>query len=203
VLVCTALPKPAICAALIAKLADKHTVIAPDFAPFLASHLRPKTATPRKAMGAGDIHALGKASNYDRIPLVGHDIGLMVLTAYVPRKYLRVTRVLCGGRSCPASRLESTCSAAPISGTSISSGKTPLALVTAAERIYLEHFLERFCRRSREIRVRGRPQILPNDMPGRSHEGRHGSFPARSERRGGFCRSGQNQLSMPDAGAVG
>src|SRR5438552_11442482 len=61
---------------LIAKLADRHTVIAPDLRGFGQSSA-PGEGYSKKAM-AQDIHALVKSLNYDRIRLVGHDIGLMV-----------------------------------------------------------------------------------------------------------------------------
>ena len=65
---------------LIAKLADKHTVIAPDLRGFGESSAPSEGYT--KAAMAQDIHALMKSLKYDRIRLVGHDIGLMVAYAY-------------------------------------------------------------------------------------------------------------------------
>src|SRR5512140_3063847 len=65
---------------LIAKLADKHTVIAPDLRGFGQSSAPPDGYT--KAAMAQDIHALVKKLGYDHIRLVGHDIGLMVAYAY-------------------------------------------------------------------------------------------------------------------------
>ena len=65
---------------LIAKLADKHTVIAPDLRGFGESSA-PSDGYTKAAM-AQDIHALVKSLKYDRIRLVGHDIGLMVAYAY-------------------------------------------------------------------------------------------------------------------------
>ena len=65
---------------LIAKLSDKHTVIAPDLRGFGQSST-PEGGYTKKAM-AQDIHALVKSLKYDRIRLVGHDIGLMVAYAY-------------------------------------------------------------------------------------------------------------------------
>src|ERR1700722_15213196 len=65
---------------LIAKLADRHTVIAPDLRGFGQSAAPPDGYT--KTAMAQDIHALVKSLNYGRIRLVGHDIGLMVAYAY-------------------------------------------------------------------------------------------------------------------------
>src|SRR5467141_3745908 len=68
---------------LIAKLADKHTVIAPDLRGFGQSSAPADGYT--KAAMAQDIHALVKSLKYDRIRLVGHDIGLMVAYASAAR----------------------------------------------------------------------------------------------------------------------
>src|SRR6202051_1428991 len=59
---------------LIAKLADKHTVIAPDLRGFGQSSAPADGYT--KAAMARDIHALVKNLKYDRIRLAGPDIGL-------------------------------------------------------------------------------------------------------------------------------
>src|SRR5258708_37348985 len=77
---------------LIAKLADKHTVIAPDMRGFGESSAPPDGYT--KAAMARDIHALVKGLNYDRIRLVGHDIGLMVAYAYAAQYPTEVDRLV-------------------------------------------------------------------------------------------------------------
>ncbi len=58
---------------LIAKLSDKHTVIAPDLRGFGQSSAPADGYT--KAAMAQDIHALVKSLDYDRIRLVGHISG--------------------------------------------------------------------------------------------------------------------------------
>src|SRR5467141_3187446 len=68
---------------LITKLSDKHTVIAPDLRGFGQSSA-PSDGYTKTAM-AQDIHALVKSLKYDRIRLVGHDIGLMVAYASAAR----------------------------------------------------------------------------------------------------------------------
>jgi len=107
---------------LIAKLADKHTVIAPDLRGFGQSSAPADGYT--KAAMAQDIHALVKSLHYDRIRLVGHDIGLMVAYAYAAQYPAEVDRIVL---------MEAHFY-----------GKTPLALVTGRERIYLEHFWNDF-----------------------------------------------------------
>jgi pimeloyl-ACP methyl ester carboxylesterase len=58
---------------LIAKLSDKYTVIAPDLRGFGES-AAPADGYTKVAM-AGDIHALMKSLNHDRIRLVGQISG--------------------------------------------------------------------------------------------------------------------------------
>ncbi len=77
---------------LIAKLADKHTVIAPDLRGFGES-AAPEDGYTKAAM-ARDIHALVKNLKYDRIRLVGHDIGLMVAYAYAAQYPDEVDRLV-------------------------------------------------------------------------------------------------------------
>ncbi len=86
---------------LIAKLADKHTVIAPDLRGFGQS-AAPADGYTKAAM-AQDIHALVKSLKYDRIRLVGHDIGLMVAYAYAAQYPGEVDRAGADG-SLPARR---------------------------------------------------------------------------------------------------
>ena len=77
---------------LIARLSDKHTVIAPDLRGFGQSSA-PEGGYTKKAM-AQDIHALVKSLKYDRIRLVGHDIGLMVAYAYAAQYPSEVDRIV-------------------------------------------------------------------------------------------------------------
>src|SRR6478735_5290783 len=77
---------------LIAKLADTHTVIAPDLRGFGESSAPADGYT--KAAMAQDIHALVKSLKYDRIRLVGHDIGLMVAYAYAAQYPNEVDRIV-------------------------------------------------------------------------------------------------------------
>src|SRR5258707_8682253 len=77
---------------LIAKLADTHTVIAPDLRGFGESSA-PEDGYTKKAM-AQDIRALSKSLGYDHIRLVGHDIGLMVAYAYAAQYPDEVDRLV-------------------------------------------------------------------------------------------------------------
>src|ERR1700730_17715318 len=127
---------------LIAKLADKHTVIAPDLRGFGQSSA-PADGYAKAAM-AQDIHALVKNLKYDRIRLVGHDIGLMVAYAYAAQYPAEVDRVVLMEAFLPGVGewnnvflLRDLCHFHFF-------GKTPLALVTGRERIYLGHFWNDF-----------------------------------------------------------
>jgi len=127
---------------LIAKLSDKHTVIAPDLRGFGQSSAPADGYT--KAAMAQDIHELMKSLKCDHIRLVGHDIGLMVAYAYAAQYPGEVDRLVL---------ME-----AFLSGVGDWNnvfllrdlwhfhfyGETPLALVTGRERIYLEHFWNDF-----------------------------------------------------------
>jgi pimeloyl-ACP methyl ester carboxylesterase len=57
-----------------------YTIIAPDMRG-LGESSRPATGYDKKTI-AGDIHELVKSLGYEKIHLVGHDIGLMVAYAY-------------------------------------------------------------------------------------------------------------------------
>src|ERR1700716_21781 len=127
---------------LIEKLADKHTVIAPDLRGFGES-AAPLDGYTKAAM-AQDIHALVKSLSYDRIRLVGHDIGLMVAYAYAAQYPTEVDRLVLMEAFLPG--------VGDWNGVFLLRdlwhfhffGTTPLALVTGRERIYLEHFWNDF-----------------------------------------------------------
>ena len=127
---------------LIAKLADKHTVIAPDLRGFGQSSAPADGYT--KAAMARDILALVKSLDYDHIRLVGHDIGLMVAYAYAAQYPAEVDRLVLMEAFLPG--------VGDWNGVFLLRdlwhfhfyGKTPLALVTGRERIYLEHFWNDF-----------------------------------------------------------
>jgi pimeloyl-ACP methyl ester carboxylesterase len=127
---------------LIAKLADKHTVIAPDLRGF------GKSAAPAdgytKAAMARDIHALVKNLKYGRIRLVGHDIGLMVAYAYAAQYPAEVDRLVLMEAFLPGVGEWNNVFLLRDLWHFHFYGKTPLALVTGRERIYLEHFWNDF-----------------------------------------------------------
>ena len=127
---------------LIAKLADKHTVIAPDLRGFGQS-AAPEDGYTKAAM-ARDIHALVKSLGYGRIRLVGHDIGLMVAYAYAAQYPDDVDRLVLMEAFLPGVGDWNSVFLLRDLWHFHFYGKTPLALVTGRERIYLEHFWNDF-----------------------------------------------------------
>jgi pimeloyl-ACP methyl ester carboxylesterase len=127
---------------LIAKLADRHTVIAPDLRGFGESSAPPDGYT--KAAMAQDIHALVKSLNFDHIRLVGHDIGLMVAYAYAAQYPSEVDRLVLMEAFLPGVGNWNSVFLLRDLWHFHFYGKTPLALVTGRERIYLDHFWNDF-----------------------------------------------------------
>jgi pimeloyl-ACP methyl ester carboxylesterase len=127
---------------LIAKLSDKHTVIAPDLRGFGQSSA-PSDGYTKVGM-AQDIHALVKSLKYDRIRLVGHDIGLMVAYAYAAQYPGEVERLVLMEAFLPGVGDWNSVFLLRDLWHFHFYGKTPLALVTGRERIYLEHFWNDF-----------------------------------------------------------
>lgn len=127
---------------LIAKLAEKHTVIAPDLRGFGQSSAPADGYT--KAAMARDIHALVKNLKYDHIRLVGHDIGLMVAYAYAAQYPVEVDRVVLMEAFLPGVGEWNNVFLLRDLWHFHFFGKTPLALVTGRERIYLDHFWNDF-----------------------------------------------------------
>src|ERR1700686_1500825 len=127
---------------LIAKLADKHAVIAPDLRGFGQS-AAPEDGYTKAAM-ARDIHALVKSLGYGRIRLVGHDIGLMVAYAYAAQYPDDVDRLVLMEAFLPGVGDWNSVFLLRDLWHFHFYGKTPLALVTGGERIYLEHFWNDF-----------------------------------------------------------
>jgi pimeloyl-ACP methyl ester carboxylesterase len=127
---------------LIAELSDKHTVIAPDLRGFGQSSA-PSDGYTKAAM-ARDIHALAKSLNCDRIRLVGHDIGLMVAYAYAAQYPGDVERLVLMEAFLPGVGNWNSVFLLRDLWHFHFYGKTPLALVTGRERIYLEHFWNDF-----------------------------------------------------------
>jgi pimeloyl-ACP methyl ester carboxylesterase/quercetin dioxygenase-like cupin family protein len=136
---------------LIAALGDRHAVVAPDLRGAGGSD-KPETGYDKKTL-AKDIHALVQLLGYQKVKLVGHDIGLMVAYAYAAQYPTEVESIALMDAFLPGVRTA-------FSGPGVGAwkdvwlvrdlwhfhfyGETPLKLVSGRERIYLEHFWNDF-----------------------------------------------------------
>ena len=181
---------------LIAKLADKHTVIAPDLRGFGQSSAPPDGYA--KAAMAQDIHALVKKLGYDHIRLVGHDIGLMVAYAYAAQYPTEVDRLVLMEAFLPGVGDWNSVFLLRDLWHFHFYGKTPLALVTGRERTYLDHFWNDFAadpnkslsEKDREFYARAYAQ--PGHMAAGMEVFR--AFPGDAE---DFARFAKTKLTMP------
>src|SRR5712664_2304310 len=127
---------------LVPKLATSHTVIAPDL------RGAGQSSTPAdgytKAAMARDIHALTQKLGYERIRIVGHDIGLMVAYAFAAQYPDEVDRIVLMDAFLPGVGKWRDVWLMRDLWHFHFYGKTPLALVHGRERIYFEHFWNDF-----------------------------------------------------------
>ncbi len=123
-------------------LANQHTVIAPDLRGFGKSDA-PEGGYTKKQM-AQDIHALVKSLGFSKVKIVGHDIGLMVAYAYAAQYPAEVDRIVLMDAFLPGVGDWKNVWLLRDLWHFHFYGKTPLALVTGRERIYLEHFWNDF-----------------------------------------------------------
>jgi pimeloyl-ACP methyl ester carboxylesterase len=127
---------------LIPELAATHTVIAPDLRGAGQSAMPPGGYT--KAEMAKDIHALAQKLGFEKIRLVGHDIGLMVAYAYAAQYPNEVDRIVLMDAFLPGVGNWRDVWLMRDLWHFHFYGKTPLALVHGRERIYFEHFWNDF-----------------------------------------------------------
>ncbi len=127
---------------LITQLASNHTVVAPDLRGAGQSS-KPAGGYTKKEM-AQDIHALARELGYERIQIVGHDIGLMVAYAYAAQYPNEVERIALMDAFLPGVGNWSDVWLMRDLWHFHFYGKTPLALVHGRERIYFEHFWNDF-----------------------------------------------------------
>src|SRR3989454_11959196 len=73
-------------------LAERHTVVVPDLRGAGGS-AKPASGYAKKTM-AVDIHELTRSLRFDRVSIVGHDIGLMVAYAYAAQFPQTAARVI-------------------------------------------------------------------------------------------------------------
>ena len=127
---------------LMTELARTRTVIAPDLRGIGQSSIPADGYT--KAVMAQDIHALVHSLGYQRIRLVGHDIGLMVAYAYAAQYPSEVDRIVLMDAFLPGVGNWRDVWLLRDLWHFHFYGETPLALVNGRERIYFEHFWNDF-----------------------------------------------------------
>jgi pimeloyl-ACP methyl ester carboxylesterase len=127
---------------LMPSLAKTRTVIAPDLRGAGQSSAPADGYT--KAAMAQDIHALVRSLGYERIKIVGHDIGLMVAYAYAAQYPDDVESIVLMDAFLPGVGNWRDVWLMRDLWHFHFYGETPLALVAGRERIYLEHFWNDF-----------------------------------------------------------
>jgi pimeloyl-ACP methyl ester carboxylesterase len=127
---------------LMRELGKTHTVIAPDL------RGAGQSATPAggytKAVMAQDIHALVTSLGFQKVEIVGHDIGLMVAYAYAAQYPAEVSRIVLMDAFLPGIGDWKSVWLMRDLWHFHFYGETPLALVKGRERTYFEHFWNDF-----------------------------------------------------------
>jgi pimeloyl-ACP methyl ester carboxylesterase len=181
---------------LIPELEGKHTVIAPDL------RGAGESSTPAdgytKAAMAKDIHELVHKLGFERIRIVGHDIGLMVAYAYAAQYHNEVERIALMDAFLPGVGKWRDVWLMRDLWHFHFYGKTPLALVHGRERIYFEHFWNDFAANPRHS-VPERDRRLYAKAYGRAGGMRSGFeyFRAFEQDANDFARFAQTPLTMP------
>jgi len=123
-------------------LAQRHTVIVPDLRGAGGS-AKPEAGYDKKTM-AVDIHELTSSLGFDRVSVVGHDIGLMVAYAYAAQFPQSTDRLVLMDAFLPGIGNWKDVWLMRDLWHFHFYGEVPLALVKGRERIYFEHFWNDF-----------------------------------------------------------
>ncbi len=124
------------------QLAQRHTVIVPDLRG-AGESAKPESGYDKKNM-AVDIHELTSSLGFDRVSIVGHDIGLMVTYAYAAQFPQDTERVVLMDAFLPGIGNWKDVWLLRDMWHFHFYGDVPLALVKDRERIYFEHFWNDF-----------------------------------------------------------
>jgi len=127
---------------LMQPLAKRHTVIVPDLRGAGGS-AKPESGYDKKNM-AVDIHELTTSLGFERVSIVGHDIGLMVAYAYAAQFPQATERVVLMDAFLPGIGNWKDVWLMRDLWHFHFYGKVPLALVKGRERTYFEHFWNDF-----------------------------------------------------------
>ena len=177
-------------------LAERHTVIVPDLRGAGGS-AKPPSGYDKKNM-AVDIHELIASLRFDRVRIVGHDIGLMVAYAYAAQFPEGTERVVLMDAFLPGIGAWKDVWLLRDLWHFHFYGEVPLALVKGRERTYLEHFWNDFAADRKhsvpeaDRRLYARAYAQPGAM-------RAGSEYFRNLERDteDFARTGQTRFAMP------
>jgi len=127
---------------IIPLLAQHHTVIVPDLRGAGGS-AKPESGYDKKTM-AVDIHELTGSLGFDRVTIVGHDIGLMVAYAYAAQFPQSTERLVLMDAFLPGIGNWKDVWLMRDLWHFHFYGEVPLALVKGRERTYFEHFWNDF-----------------------------------------------------------
>jgi len=123
-------------------LVQHHTVIVPDLRG-AGDSAKPESGYDKKTM-AVDIHEMTSSLGFDRVSIVGHDIGLMVAYAYAAQFPQATERLVLMDAFLPGIGNWKDVWLMRDLWHFHFYGEVPLALVKGRERIYLEHFWNDF-----------------------------------------------------------
>jgi len=177
-------------------LATRHTVVVPDLRGAGGS-AKPASGYDKKTM-AVDIHELTRSLKFDRVSIVGHDIGLMVAYAYAAQFPQTAERVILMDAFLPGIGDWKHVWLLRDLWHFHFHGEVPLALVKGRERIYLEHFWNDFAAdRKRSVpevdrRLYARAYAQPGAMRAGFEYFRNFERDAED-----FAKLGRTPLSMP------
>ncbi len=177
-------------------LAQRHTVIVPDLRGAGGS-AKPESGYDKKNM-AVDIHELTSSLGFDRVSIVGHDIGLMVAYAYAAQFPQATERVVLMDAFLPGIGNWKEVWLMRDLWHFHFYGDVPLALVKGRERTYLEHFWNDFAADPKhsvpeaDRRVYAKAYAQPGGMRAGFEY-----FKAFSQDASDFERFSKTKLSMP------
>src|SRR3989475_6876236 len=176
--------------------AERHAVVVPDLRGAGGS-AKPASGYDEKTM-AVDIHELTRSLKFDRVSIVGHDIGLMVAYAYAAQFPQTAERVILMDAFLPGIGDWKHVWLLRDLWHFHFHGEVPLALVKGRERIYLEHFWNDFAAdRKRSVpevdrRLYARAYAQPGAMRAGFEYFRNFERDAED-----FAKLGRTPLSMP------
>jgi len=181
---------------LIPRLAETHTVIAPDL-PGIGGSAIPSDGLDM-TQAAVRMHALVKSLGVNKAAVVGHDIGLMVAYAYAAQFPDDVDRLVLMDAFLPGVDGWEAIYNSPAIWHFRFNGPTPEAIVRGRERTYFEHFWNNFAAdKSRSLPEADRQAYAAAyARPGRMRAG-WAYFVSFQHAAMDFARLSQTKLTMP------